>query len=142
MSVYNGEAYLAQAMDSILGQSFSSFEFIVIDDASTDDTARILADYAGRDSRICLLSNQRNMGLAWSLNRGLKQADGRYIARMDADDISLPPRLEKQFSFMEEHSGVGVTGTAVEIIDASGQVIGQRTYPPYPIVIRWLLALV
>jgi glycosyltransferase involved in cell wall biosynthesis len=141
MSVYNGEAYLAQALDSILGQSFSSFEFIVIDDASTDDTAGILAGYAGRDSRICLLSNQKNMGLAWSLNRGLKQADGRYIARMDADDICLPPRLEKQFSFMEEHPGVGVLGTAVEIIDSAGQVIGQRMYPPDPIVIRWRLAL-
>jgi glycosyltransferase involved in cell wall biosynthesis len=140
MSVYNGEAYLAQALDSILSQSFSSFEFIVIDDASTDDTARILADYSGRDSRICVLSNQRNMGLAWSLNRGLEQANGRYVARMDADDISLPPRLEKQFSFMEEHPGVGVIGTAVEIIDAVGQVIGRRMYPPDPIVIRWRLA--
>jgi glycosyltransferase involved in cell wall biosynthesis len=141
MSVHNGETYLAQALDSILGQSFSSFEFIAVDDASTDDTARILADYAGRDSRICALSNQRNMGLAWSLNHGLKQANGRYIARMDADDISLPLRLEKQFSFMEKHPGVGVIGTAVEIIDAAGQVIGQRLYPPDPIVIRWRLAL-
>lgn len=141
MSVHNGEVYLAQALDSILGQSFPSFEFIVIDDASTDDTAGILADYAGRESRICLLSNQRNMGLAWSLNRGLKQANGRYIARMDADDISLPLRLEKQISFMEEHPGVGVIGTAVEIIDSAGQVVGQRMYPRDPIVIRWRLAL-
>lgn len=140
MSVHNGEVYLAQALDSILSQSFSSFEFIVIDDASTDGTARILADYAGRDSRICLLSNQRNMGLAWSLNRGLKQANGRYVARMDADDISLPLRLEKQFSFMEEHPGVGVIGTAVEVIDSAGQVIGQRMYPADPIIIRWRLA--
>jgi glycosyltransferase involved in cell wall biosynthesis len=141
MSVHNGEAYLTQALDSILSQSFSSFEFIVIDDASTDDTADILRDYARRESRICLLSNQKNMGLAWSLNRGLKQANGRYIARMDADDISLPLRLEKQFFFMEEHPGVGVLGTAVEIIDSAGQVIGQRMYPPDPIVIRWRLAL-
>jgi glycosyltransferase involved in cell wall biosynthesis len=140
MSVHNGEAYLAQALDSILSQSFSSFEFIVIDDASTDDTAGILTDYARRESRICLLSTQQNMGLAWSLNRGLKQANGKYIARMDADDISLPLRLEKQFSFMEEHPGVGVLGTGVEIIDSAGQVIGQRMYPPDPIVIRWRLA--
>jgi glycosyltransferase involved in cell wall biosynthesis len=141
MSVHNGETYLAQAMDSILSQSFSSFEFLVINDASTDDTARILGDYAKRESRICLLSNQKNMGLAWSLNRGLEQANGQYIARMDADDISLPLRLEKQFSYMEEHPGVGVIGTAVEIIDAAGQVICQRMYPSDPIVIRWRLAL-
>lgn len=140
MSVHNRQAYLAQALDSILCQSFSSFEFIVIDDASTDDTADILADYARRESRIHLLSNQKNMGLAWSLNRGLKQANGRYIARMDADDISLPLRLEKQISFMEEHPRVGVLGTAVEIIDSAGLVIGQRIYPPDPIVIRWRLA--
>jgi glycosyltransferase involved in cell wall biosynthesis len=141
MSVHNGETYLVQALESILSQSFSSFEFIVIDDASTDNTASVLEDYARRESRICLLSNQRNMGLAWSLNRGLKQAKGRYIARMDADDISLPFRLEKQFSFMEEHPGVGVLGTAVEIIDSAGQVVGGRMYPPEPIVIRWRLAL-
>jgi glycosyltransferase involved in cell wall biosynthesis len=140
MSVHNGETYLVQALDSILSQSFSSFEFIVIDDASTDDTAGILADYARRESRICLLSNQKNMGLAWSLNRGLKQVKGRYIARMDADDISLQLRLEKQFSFMEEHPGVGVIGTAVDIIDSAGQVIGGRMYPSDPIVIRWRLA--
>jgi glycosyltransferase involved in cell wall biosynthesis len=140
MSVHNGEAYLVQALDSILSQSFSSFEFIVIDDASTDNTAGILADYARRESRIRLLSNQRNMGLAWSLNHGLKQANGWYIARMDADDISLPLRLEEQFSFMEEHPGVGVLGTAVEIIDSAGQVIDQRMYPPDPIVICWRLA--
>lgn len=140
MSVHNGEAYLTQALDSILSQGFSSFEFIVIDDASTDDTAGILEDYARRESRICLLSNQKNMGLAWSLNRGLKQAKGKYIARMDADDTSLPLRLEKQFSFMEQHPEVGVLGTGVEIIDSAGQVISQRMYPPDPIVIRWRLA--
>jgi glycosyltransferase involved in cell wall biosynthesis len=140
MSVHNGDAYLVQALNSILSQSFSSFEFIVIDDASTDGTAGILGDYARREPRICLLSNQKNIGLAWSLNRGLKQAKGKYIARMDADDISLPLRLERQFSFMEEHPAVGVLGTAVEVIDSAGQVIGQRIYPLDPIVIRWRLA--
>lgn len=140
MSVYNGETYLRKAVDSILNQTFTEFEFIVVDDASTDGTARILTEYARREPRIHLLSNSINLGLARSLNRALEQASGRYVARMDADDISLPFRLEKQLAFMEKHPEVGVLGTAVELIDSAGQVTGQRIYPLDPIVICWRLA--
>jgi glycosyltransferase involved in cell wall biosynthesis len=140
ISVHNGERYLMQALDSLLNQTFANLEIIVVNDASTDGTAHILEDYARRESRISLFFNSKNLGLAHSLNRGLDQARGQYIARMDADDISLPARLEKQFAFMENHPEVGVLGTAVEVIDSAGQVIGQRIYPPDPIVIRWRLA--
>jgi glycosyltransferase involved in cell wall biosynthesis len=141
MSVYNGENYIIPALESMFSQSFSDFEFILVDDASTDGTARILADYARKDHRLCVLSNSENMGIARSLNLGLEHAKGDYIARMDADDISLPPRLQKQFDFMEAHPEIGVMGTSVELIDADGQVIDERVYPPEPIIIRWRLAL-
>lgn len=140
MSVHNGGDYLAQALDSVLTQDFPDFEFIVIDDASNDGTARILAEYSVQDPRMRPLYNQENHGLARSLNLGLEHASGRYIARMDADDVSLPSRLEKQYSYMENHPEVGALGTAVELIDSIGQVTGRRAYPQDPIVIRWRLA--
>ncbi len=139
MSVYNGEEYLREAVDSILNQTLTEFEFIVANDASTDGTAQILADSARREPRIRLLSNPKKLGLARSLNRGLEQARGQYIVRMDTDDISLPVRLEKQLVFMEKHPEIGVLGTAVELIDSDGKITGQRIYPPEPIVIRWRL---
>ena len=94
MSVYNGERYLWEAVESILGQTFTDFEFIIIDDGSTDQTAKILR--AIGDERVRIFFNEKNIGLAGSLNRGLGLARGEYVARMDADDISLPARLEKQ----------------------------------------------
>ena len=109
MAVYNGEAYLGEAIESILRQTFSFFEFIIIDDASTDNSRRLAESY--RDSRIRVVSNPRNLRLAGSLNRGINLARGKYIARMDADDICHPDRLEKQVAFMEENCDVGVSGS-------------------------------
>src|SRR5246127_2844835 len=102
MAVYNSAAVVAEAVDSVLNQTFRDFEFIIIDDGSTDSSGDILRQYAQRDARIRLYA-QENCGLIASLNRGCKLAQGRYIARMDADDISLPARFEKQFRFLEEH---------------------------------------
>ena len=100
MSVYNTpKTYLKEAIDSILSQTFTDFEFIIIDDFSTTDIKNIILEY--NDHRIVYLENKENKGLAWSLNRGIKISKGRYIARMDADDISLPHRLEKQVKYME-----------------------------------------
>ena len=101
MSVYNGAKFLAEAIDSILAQTFTNFEFIIIDDASSDDSLHIINSY--KDARIVLIQNNKNIGLTKSLNIGIAKAKGKYIARMDADDISMPKRLEKQFDFMEEH---------------------------------------
>ena len=95
MSVYNGEKYLTRCLESILQQTFESIEFILINDGSTDNSLGIIQSYAQHDKRICFL-NQQNIGLTKSLNRGLKLARGRCIARQDVDDISLPHRFEKQ----------------------------------------------
>jgi len=109
MAVYNGEKYLGEAIKSILEQTFADFEFIIINDASRDRTEDIIKSYA--DSRIKLINNDINLGLAQSLNHGLSMAAGKYVVRMDADDISLPERLGIQVDFMEKHKEVGVAGT-------------------------------
>lgn len=140
ISVHDGECYLLQALNSLLCQTFQDFEIIVINDASCDGTGRIIEEYAKREPRMRVLTNYTNLGLARSLNLALEQARCEYIARMDADDVSLPFRLEKQLAFMEAHPEVGVLGTAVEVIDSAGQVIAQRKYPVEPILIRWHLA--
>jgi glycosyltransferase involved in cell wall biosynthesis len=126
MSVYNGEKYLREAIESILNQSYSDFEFLIIDDCSTDSSASILAEYTESDSRIYILKNKKNLGLTKSLNIGLRSARGEYIARMDADDISLPNRLKTQVDFMDKHSDIGVCGSAIQAFQAKESV----TSPP------------
>lgn len=119
MSVYNGEKYLAAAIESICSQTFKDLEFLIIDDGSTDSSPSILAGYSKKDCRIRILRNPTNIGLTKSLNRGLNLAYGTYIARMDADEISLPDRLEKQFCFMQSRPEIGVCGTCYLINDAT-----------------------
>lgn len=121
MSVYNGEKYLREAVNSVLNQTFRDFEFLIINDFSTDGTAAILKSYD--DPRIRLINNEENMGLTRSLNKGLKLARGRYVARMDADDISLAERLEKQAIHLDTHPEVALVGSMYEIIDGSGKSI-------------------
>lgn len=126
MSVYNGEQYLSQAIESILNQTFTDFEFLIINDGSTDSSHEILKEYSQKDRRIRIEDNGVNAGLIKSLNKGLKLARGLYIARMDADDISLPYRLEKQVAFMDTHPDVGICGSCAEII---GHYSGIITVP-------------
>ncbi|HAS7841575.1 TPA: glycosyltransferase family 2 protein, partial [Vibrio cholerae] len=114
MSVYNGEKYLGEAIDSILKQTFSDFEFIIINDGSTDKTLEIIKSYMKKDDRIVLVSRE-NKGLIVSLNEGLDLAKGQYIARMDADDISIKSRFEKQIEFLDSNPDIGVCGTWVEV---------------------------
>ena len=109
MSVYNGEAYLAEAIDSVLGQSFKDFELIVINDCSNDKTGEILEGYASRDARVKVHTNEVNLRLPSSLNKAISLAEGKYIARMDADDICISDRLEKQYEFMEAHPDVALS---------------------------------
>ena len=113
MPLYNGEHYVREAVVSILRQSWKDFELLIIDDGSTDTGPEIVT--AMRDERIVLLRNPSNMGVAATLNRGLEAARGHYIARMDADDISLPDRLERQVRFMDEHPDVGISGGWVRL---------------------------
>ncbi len=126
MSVYNGDVFLRTALESILAQTFSDFECIIIDDASTDKTAEILSEYARRDARIQVFRNTVNLGLTASLNIGLSHCKGNYIARMDADDISASERFMTQYWFMEEHPDVAVSGTCVGVIDENGKILGEK----------------
>jgi hypothetical protein len=129
MSVFNGGPYLRPAVDSILGQTLTDLEFIVIDDGSTDGTTEVLASYAARDPRLVVLSNPENLGLTRSLNRGLGAAAGRYIARQDADDLSRPERLAQQVAYLEAHPEVGVVGTLTRAIDAEGRPLAREAFP-------------
>ena len=109
MSVYNGETYLAEAIESVVNQTFQNWELIIINDCSTDSTAEILDDFSKRDGRIKVHTNETNLKLPSSLNKAISLSTGKYIARMDADDICLPDRLEKQYKFMEENSDVALS---------------------------------
>jgi glycosyltransferase involved in cell wall biosynthesis len=121
MSVYNGEKYLNEAIDSILGQTIKDFEFLIVNDGSTDKTGEILKSY--NDPRIKIINNEKNIGLTKSLNKGLKLARGEYIARMDADDISMPERLEKEVDFLEIHQDYAVVGTFVKILNKNSEIV-------------------
>ena len=113
MANYNTRIeYLKEAIDSILNQTFSDFEFIIVDDCSSDDSYEFVKTYT--DERIVLLRNEHNLGLTKSLNIGFSYANGKYIARMDSDDISLPERFEKQVRFMDENPDLIVSGTWFE----------------------------
>jgi glycosyltransferase involved in cell wall biosynthesis len=129
MSVYNGLPYLGQAVESILDQTFSDFEFLIIDDASTDGSRERLKKWTNRNERIRLILHNKNRGLGYSLHEGVKKARGNWIARMDADDISFPDRLEKQLAYVEEHSSIDILGTWALDIDGEGTPLRQRTYP-------------
>jgi len=109
MSVYNGEKYLAEAIESIINQSFTRWELVVINDCSTDSTGDILSEYASKDERIKAVTNETNLRLPASLNKAISVCVGKYIARMDADDISLPERLERQYAFMEQNADVALS---------------------------------
>jgi glycosyltransferase involved in cell wall biosynthesis len=113
MAVRNGERYIERAIGSILSQSFGDFEFIIINDASTDATEAICRGHAADDERIGILTNEVNLGLAASLNRGLRESRGAYIARMDADDSSRSNRFKRQLAFLEQHPAIGICGTAI-----------------------------
>jgi glycosyltransferase involved in cell wall biosynthesis len=114
MPVYNGEKHLDEAICSILNQTYSNFEFIIINDGSTDNSESIILSF--KDSRIKYIKNEFNLKLIETLNLGIEQSKGKYIARMDADDISHPQRFEKQVSFFESNSEYGLLGTSVNLM--------------------------
>jgi glycosyltransferase involved in cell wall biosynthesis len=126
MPVYNGDFFLRKAIDSILTQTFQNFEFIIIDDGSTDQTPKILSSY--NDSRLKIIT-QKNIGLTKSLNRGLNIARGVYIARMDADDVSLPTRLEEEMQLMLSNRKTDLVWTNTVYIDSDCNEICERYQP-------------
>ena len=129
MAVFNNAQTLEKSVKSILNQSFKDFQFVIVNDASTDESSQILSRYSNQDSRIKLIKNQHRLGLTKSLNIGLKIIKTKYIARMDADDISLLKRLEKQFNFLESHPKIFLVGTAVHLIDSKDKKLKLKTYP-------------
>ncbi|HDM77954.1 MAG TPA: glycosyltransferase [Deltaproteobacteria bacterium] len=126
MSVYNGEKFLEEALESILKQTFPDYEFIIINDGSTDRTPQILASFD--DPRLVIV-NQDNRGLTVSLNRGIRLAKGTYIARMDADDISEPTRLERQVEVLDHDPDVVLVACWYKVIDEKGNVLAHRRLP-------------
>lgn len=123
MSVYNDEVYVREAIDSILSQTFQEFEFIIVDDGSSDNSAKVIKSYD--DDRIIFIE-QENNGLTKSLNKTIKVARGRYIARMDSDDVSVKERLQKQFEFLESHKEYALVGTNVLKIDDNSEEIERN----------------
>lgn len=121
MPVYNAERYVGEAIDSILNQSYLFFELVIINDGSTDSSEKVIRSYS--DNRIVIVNNEENKGLIETLNKGLSLAKGTYIARMDADDISTPDRLEKQVSFLETNPAIGLVGSSYTLFDESHEVI-------------------
>lgn len=139
LCAYNAAAFLQPAVESILAQTWRDFEFLIIDDASTDDTPQILAAFD--DPRIRVLRNEQNLGLTPSLNRGLREARGEWIARQDADDLSASDRLEKQLAFLEANPGAALVGSQMRALNAAGRRQGIRDVPLTSESIQWSLLL-
>lgn len=137
LPVYNCEKFVAEAIDSILTQSFNDFELIIVNDGSTDRSAEIIRSYT--DPRIVYIENDQNAGLVRVLNSGLSMAQGVFIARMDADDISYPGRFEKQVSYLLAHPEIGVVGSAMQEINSEGRDLSSCRFPENHDLIAWAL---
>jgi len=135
MPVFNGERYLRESIESVLNQSWSDFEFIIINDGSTDNTATILSSYD--DPRLVILENDGNQGIVKALNKGLHRARGKYVARQDADDTVLPNRLERQVRFLDTHPDITAVGSAYYEIDVAGKRLRRVSLPTNDLEIRW-----
>ena len=137
LPIYNGEKYIRKAIDSILCQTFRNFEFLIINDYSTDQSEAIIKTY--NDPRIKFISNKSNLGLIETLNIGLKLAQGEYIARMDQDDISFSYRLEKQIAYLDNHPEIGVCGAGFRIIDNDDKFITETRFTNLSSLLSWQL---
>jgi glycosyltransferase involved in cell wall biosynthesis len=121
MPVYNGGRFLREAVESILGQTREDFEFLIIDDGSRDESVAVVRSY--KDERVRLIQNGRNLGLIETLNRGLQLARGEYVARMDADDVSLPTRLARQVDYLERHPDICVISSYYHYVDENDRIL-------------------
>ena len=123
LPVYNAELFLKEAIDSVLDQTYANFELIIINDGSVDGSENIIFSFD--DKRIRYVKNDENLGITKTLNKGISLAQGKYIARMDADDICLPCRLMKQFLFLEQHQDIGLCGTWIDTINERNEITGK-----------------
>lgn len=140
MSVYNAEKYLSDAINSILNQTHRNFEFIIVEDGSLDKSLEICRKYCKQDARIKLIENRVNLGLTKSLNIALGQCRGKYIARMDADDISLPIRFNRQKKYLDFHPEIALVGSFYHEIDEQGSIQRQNIrFAVEPILVAWKL---
>ncbi len=135
MSVYNDDRFLKAAVESILAQTYADLEFVIVDDGSSDGTAEILRSF--KDDRIKIAVSKRNWGLTASLNRGLRSCRGRFLARIDSDDIADPQRIRRQVDFLEKRADVGIVGSSRLLVDESGQIVGRSNPPTDDLAIRW-----
>ena len=124
MPVYNNGAFLAEAIESVLGQTHSEFELVICDDGSSDDSLAIARSYESSDPRVRVIAH-RNMGICENLNHGLEQCRGEWIASMHGDDIMMPQRLERQLAFVRDHPDVHLSSCLVDWIDSHGRVLGR-----------------
>ncbi len=129
MPVYNAEKYLREAIDSILSQDFTDFEFLIINDGSTDNSEKIIQSYY--DKRIRYIRNESNLKLCTTLNKGFQLANGQYIARIDADDIALSSRLSKQITFLDTHPDIGICGSYIRTFGKTEQIWEYPTTPEW-----------
>lgn len=136
MAVYNAGKYLDEAVQSILNQTFSDFEFIIINDCSNDESTNYLAQLS--DHRVKLIHNEKNIGLTCSLNVGLKHVTSEYVARMDADDVATPRRLEKQVQFLDENPDYVLVGSSYRLINENSEVIETVVKPMDDTELRWI----
>jgi len=137
MTVYNNEPFIRESINSILNQTFTDFEFIIVNDAGTDATASIISEF--KDARIVFLNNNKNIGQTKSLNKGIAHARGNYIARIDADDIAYPVRLQEQYNCLEQNDSLAVVGSWYEEIDEKGESLRTVKVPVDPREIKLYL---
>lgn len=126
MPCYNCGKYVGQAIESILGQSYTDFELVIIDDGSSDNSVEVINSYALKDRRIRLLENEVNKGVVYTRNRGLEECQCDYMALMDADDIALPERLEKEIAFLNKHEDIVAVGGLYQLMDETGKLLENK----------------
>jgi len=129
MPVYNSEKYLGAAIESVLRQTFKEFEFIIVDDCSSDGSLEIIKKYSKKDRRIDIVENSCNLGISESRNAGLAAAKGKLIMNMDHDDICHPDRIRLQVQYLKQHPDVGIVGSDIDVINDGGKSIGERHFP-------------
>ncbi len=139
MPVRNAGNFLVQAIESIRSQTHQNWELLCVDDGSTDISPLLLKSFAKFDKRIRIITNRKNRGISYSLNRGIRQAQGAYVARMDADDISLPQRFKEQLAFLEAHNDIVACGGQALMIDPVGRAFAYKRFPTDPTVLSAMI---
>ena len=129
ITAFNAAPFIEEAVISIMGQSYKNLEILIVDDGSTDNTWQILKKLAKRDKRIKLIRLEKNLGPSLASNEAIKQAQGEFIARMDADDVAFADRIEKQVRFLQNHPQVIAVGGQCQLIDEKGEIIGTKEFP-------------